>query len=270
MIPAAHGIIGRMSDLERPLLVGLGVVVAAAVAIGYGLIAGGIATPLRGDRAVLDVPAPGTASATMLDDGRPVFVATDVDGTVSVLDAAQPTPRGRLGSLVAWCAEAGIFVSPRDGSRYSSSGELLDGPGERGLLAFASRAAAEDPARVVVGSDSEARDQASPPVTAAPATCDDGLVVHEPLPSLTFDPSVAADQEPPGWIWLEGTVRITDGEVQLCDGVDATCDGYAATVGIDPATAARDADGVAGRFIGRLRDGAIEGLAHLPDPVEAP
>jgi hypothetical protein len=259
-----------MSDRGRPLLVGLGVVVAAAVAIGYGLIAGGIATPLRGDRAVLDVPAPGTASPAMLGDGRPVFAVNDRAGGLSVLDAQQPPSGGRLGRLIAWCPDSEIFVSPGDGSRYASSGELLDGPAEGGLVEFAIRPEAEDPGRIIVGSDSERRGEASPRPTTPFTTCASGLVVHEPPPSRTFDPSVAADQEPPGWIWLEGTVRTIDDEVRLCDGIDSGCDGYAATVGIDPATARRDAEGVAGSFIGRVRDGAIEGLAHVPASTEVP
>lgn len=256
-----------MRDLGRRLLIGLGIVAVGVMAIGYAYIFGGIATPVGGDRGVLAVPPNGTASAVLLDDGRPVFVVNDADAGVWVIDAQRPQLAGTLGELVAWCPQTRRFVDPGDGATYAPDGTLLGGPAEGGLVAFTSRPAPDDPASVIVGSDTEVRGRV--PADAEPLTgCTSGMIVHEPKADETFDPSVAAEEEPPGWIWLEGTVRVIGDEVRLCDGQASSCEGFALTVGIDPASLADDAAGVGGRFIGRVRDGALEGLILVPDPLE--
>lgn len=258
-----------MPDLGRRLLIGLGVIAVGIMAIGYAYIFGGIATPVQRDRAVLGLPQSGTASAAVLDDGRPVFVVNDPEAGVWVIDAQRPQPPGTLGELVAWCPETRRFVDPGDGATYAPDGALLGGPAEQGLIVFTTRPAPDDPARVLVGTDTELRGRVSAG-TELPTGCPSGMVVHEPRDDEMFDPSVAADQEPPGWIWLEGTVRVIGEEVRLCDGRDSTCEAFAPTVGIDPASLADDATGIGGRFIGRVRDGAIEGLTLVPGLLEAP
>jgi hypothetical protein len=259
-----------MSDLGRRLLIGFGVAVAVMVAIGYGYIASGIASPIRADRAVLELPSPGGASATLLDDGRPVFIVNDPDLGVWVLDAQRPQRGGGLGVLVGWCPDSMTFVDPRDGSTYAPNGEVLDGPAADGLVAFASRPAPDDASHVIVGPDTVVQGRAAASAET-PAGCEGGFIGHQPRGDETFDPSVATDQEPPGWIWTEGTLQVVDGEVRLCDGLTSACEAYAETIGIDPATggSGADVDGIGGRFIGRVRDGAIEGLIHVPDVVEA-
>ena len=257
-----------MPDLGRRLLIGLGAIAVGIMAIGYAFIFGGIAAPVSGDRAVLDLPPSGMASATILDDGRPVFVVNDPEAGVRVIDAQRPQPPGTLGELVAWCPETHQFVDPGDGATYAPDGALLGGPADQGLVAFATRAAPDDPARVIVGSDTELRGRVADGAES-PTDCTSGMVVHEPHGDEMFDPSVAADQEPPGWIWLEGTVRVVGDEVRLCDGRTSSCEGFAPTIGIDPASLADDAAGVGGRFIARVRDGAVEGLILVPDQLEA-
>lgn len=259
-----------MRDLGRRLLIGLAVVAAGAAAIGYGFIAGGIATPVRGDRATLDLPAQGDAVATILDDGRPVFIVNDPDLGTWVLDAQSRQATSRLGVAVAWCAELASFVDAVDGSVYAADGQLRFGPAEGGLVAFASRPSPDDASRVIVGSNTSVQGVGAqtdgPPDTDCPGNA---WVTHQPESGETFDPSVAADQEPPGWIWLEGTLREVDGQVHLCDGLTAGCEAQAEVTGIDPATHG-EAAGTSGQFIGRVRDGAIEGLILVPDLTEAP
>ncbi|MDQ4035357.1 MAG: hypothetical protein M3153_05445 [Chloroflexota bacterium] len=263
-----RGIIGRMPDLGRRLIIGLGVIAVGIMAVGYAYIFGGIAKPVSGARAVLDLPPSGTASAALLDDGRPVFVVNDPEAGMWVLDAQRPQPPGTVGEVVAWCPQTRLFVNLEEGTTYASDGRLLGGPADQGLVAFATRASPDEPGRIIVETDTEVRGRSAAGVE--PATgCANGMVVHEPHGDETFDPSVAADQEPPGWIWLEGTVRVVDDAVRLCDGRGRTCEGFAPTVGIDPASLDDDAAGVGGRFIGRVRDGAIEGLMLVPDTLEA-
>ena len=261
-----------MRDLGRRLLIGLAVVAAGATAVGYALIAGGIAAPIRGDRAVLDLPVSGTARATMLDDGKPVFVVNDPDRGVWVIDAQGRQPSGAVAVLVAWCPTARIFADPATGAAYAPNGDLRWGPAEGGLIAYATRVDPDDPSRVIVGSDVTV--QGAGPETDGPpeTTCDSaGWLVHQPAPGEVFDPSVAVEEEAPGWIWLEGSLEATDdGEVRLCDHQEPGCARRAEVVGIDPATLGSDSHGPDGLFIGRVRDDAIEGLMFVPDLEVAP
>jgi len=257
-------------DLGRWLLIGLGVVAAGATAVGYAYIAGGVASPARGDRAVLDVPAGGTATATVLDDGRPVFVVNDPDRGVWVIDAQGRQRSGAPAVLVAWCPTTRILADPASGSAWAPDGELRWGPAEGGLVVFASRPAPDDPTRLIVGSDTTVQGR-GPETDGPPETsCDGSWVVHRPAAGEVFDPSVAVDGEPPGWIWLEGSLATTGaGEVRLCDRAAAGCATGARVVGIDPATL-DGGRGPEGLFIGLVRDDAIEGLMFVPDLEEAP
>ena len=259
-----------MRDHGRRLLTGLAVVAVGVMAIGYAFIFSGVATPVRGELGTLAVPPAGDASAEMLDDGRPVFVVNEPNAGARVLDARGREPGASLSGLIAWCPDTRTFVDRLDGSTYTSTGELLDGPADGGLAVFAVRPFEGDPSRIVVGPDTSIQGRADAPDRVSSPDCAGGLVFHEPGANETFDPSVAVDQEPPGWIWLEGTMRLVDGEVRLCDGLDDGCETFAETSGIEPASAADGADGVGGRFVGRVRDGAVEGLSHVPDQVEGP
>jgi hypothetical protein len=135
------------------------------------------------------------------------------------------------------------------------------------MVAHDVRPSPEDPSRIIVGSDAAAQgrgpETGGPPDPACPANA---WVMHEARAGETFDPSVAVEQEPPGWIWLEGTARVVDGEVRICDGRTGGCEASADTVGIDPASLRGGT--TSGQFIGRVRDGAIENLILVPDPQE--
>ena len=257
-----------MRNLGGRLPVVIAGIVAGAMAIGYAFIFSGIAAPVRGDLATLDAPVDDDAVPAILDDGRPVFVVRDPDGAVNVLDAAGRAPTGAPGGLVGWCPESRLFIDPLDGSTFTADGRLLSGPAATGMVAFAARPAPDATGKVIVGSDTVARGRADSGADDGAGRCGDPLIVHEPRAGETFDPSVAADAEPPGWIWLEGSLRSVDGEARLCDDDDEACETYAPTLGIDRATLPDQS--VGGRFIGRVRDGAIEGLLLVPDPMEAP
>ena len=268
--PAWHD--RAVRELGRRLLIGLAFVAAGATALGYAFIAGGIAAPVRGDRAILDVPSSGTAQATMLDDGQPVFVVNDPDRGVWVIDAQGRQPAGELPVLVAWCPTTRMFADPASGSAYAPDGELRWGPAEGGLIAFATRAVPDGPSRVIVGSDTTVQGRGSETDGPPDTTCGDASwLVHQPEPGEVFDPSVAVAEEAPGWIWLEGALDATDeGGVRLCDGARTGCTTGADVVGIDPASVGSDTSRPAGLFVGRVRDDAIEGLIFVPDLEEAP
>ncbi len=257
-----------MRDLGRRLLIGLGVVAAGTMAIGYAFIFGGIATPPGGDLGRVPVPEAGEARAILLDDGRPAFVVADRSGRPRVLDAQVPGLGSRLGTLAAWCPDALTFSDPLSGARFGADGDLIAGPGTSGMLAFALRSEAVDkPTELIVGSEAEPQPvRRNADETERGATCADEWVVHRPAPGEVFDPSVAADQEPPGWIWIEGSLQVVEGGVQLCDGLDGACTASAAVIGIDPASVAAADFRAAGLFLGRMRDDEVEGLV-LAAPV---
>lgn len=258
-----------MRDLGRRLLIGIAVLAIGAMVVGYAYIFGGIATPPGGDLGTVAIPERGTAAAVRLDDGRPAFVVVDDAARPWVLDGQAPGSRGTLGSLVAWCPDSGQFVDPVTDSVYAADGRLLAGNGGAGLLAYAVRSEAVDkPESLIVGSETEARGVRSDTSTV-PRECQGGSTAHGPAQGEVFDPSVAADQEPPGWIWLEGTLSVVDDQVRLCDGETGGCERSAEVIGIDPASVGTTRGA---QFLGRVRDGAIEGLALVADAdrTEAP
>lgn len=261
-----------MRELGRRLLIGLGVVVAGVMALGYAFIFGGIATPVRSDRATLDVPASGTATATTLEDGRPVFVVNDPGVGIWVFDAQGRRRGGGVPVAVAWCPVTRTFADPADGSAYAADGRVRWGPAEGGLVAYATRSGPDDPTRVIVGSDTAVQGRAAQTDGPPETTCQGGSwLVHRPEPGALFDPSVAVDQEAPGWIWLDGSLELDDeGRLRLCDGAAADCETWAEVSGIDPASVRGRGPAVEGLFIGRVRDDAIDGLIFVPDLVEAP
>lgn len=241
-----------MRDLGVRLLIGLAVVVVAVMAVGYAFIFSGVATPPRDELATLDVPPDPGATAAWLDDGRPVFV-THVGGTVSVVDPQASTGDGALPEIIAWCADGAAFVAPLSGRAFGPDGTAFGaGPG---LTRFTARLT-DDGRHVVVQ-----RGTSVAPAGAGTEPACTTRVAHEPAASEVFDPSVAADLEPPGWIWLSGTLRSIGGQALLCDGEAASgdCATGAVARGIDPA--GLPTEGLPGLFIGAARDGGIEGLA---------
>jgi hypothetical protein len=255
---------GAMRDLGRRLLIGLAVVAAAVMAIGYAFIAGRIAAPIESDLGTFERPGPDAngAQAVLLADGRPAFIVMD-EGDLIVLDARARHAAGAPGRLVAWC-EDGVFIDLVDGATYAADGQLMGGPAADGLVVYPVRSV-DDGSRFVVGGDGiSAGSAAGDPVAA---DCPSNRwVVHRPDADEIFDPSVAADEEPPGWIWLEGRLRAEAGETILCDGLDGECATSAEVGGIDPARVPDGGEALAGSFIGRVRDGVIVDLNFVPDP----
>lgn len=253
---------GEMRDLGRRLLIGLAVVAAAVMAVGYAFIAGRIAAPLQSDLGTFPVPEESGAQAVLLADGRPAFIVA-ADGEVTVLDARGRHAANAPGRLVAWC-EGGIFLDLIEGATYAADGQLLGGPAPGGLVVYPVRSV-DGGTRFTIEADGVAAGSApgEPPALDCPA---DRRVVHRPDADEVFDPSVAADEEPPGWVWLEGRLGSAGGEPVLCDGLDGACATFAPVGGIDPALIPRDERALSGSFIGRVQDGVIVELNFVPDP----
>lgn len=247
-----------MRELGGRILLALGVIVAAVAAIGYAYVYLGIATPPGGGLGTVPVPAPGEVEAVLLDDGRPVYVI-EVDGTVTVLDARAPRVGGAVEALVAWCADASAFLDLRSGGTFAPGGEVLGGSAPSGLRVFSTERSG-DGSRVEVHDDVRLAGSGPDGSVALDCTRDSAWVVHAPDAGETFDPSAATDQEPPGWIWVEGRLEAADGAARLCDGLDGPCATWSTVRGIDPATV----DPTAGLFLGRVVDGALVDLVTVP------
>jgi hypothetical protein len=246
-------------ELGGRILLVFGAIVAAMAAIGYAYVYLGIATPPGSSLGTLGVPAPGEVEAVLLDDGRPAY-AVEVDGAVIVLDARAPRIGGEVEALVAWCADVNVFLDLRHGGTFAPGGDVLGESAPSGLRIYATEPSG-DGARVVVHDDVRRAGSGPDDSVALDCTRDSAWVVHAPNPNEVFDPSAAVDQEPPGWIWIEGRLEAAAGAARVCDGLDGTCTTWGAVGGIDPATV----EPIAGLFLGRVADGALVDLVIVPD-----
>jgi hypothetical protein len=253
MIRPVHSVATRV-------LTGLGAIVAGLVAIGYAFIFSGIASPVPRDLGTVVIPVEQGAVPVYLSDGRPAFVVRTADG-VAVVDARPPLAPGEPGRLVAWCA--GVFVD-RGTLTYLADGTLVTGSAPSGLIVYPTRSASGD---LIVASDGHPAGVRTGEVVPF---CDPAdAVAHAPDAGEVFDPSVAADEEPPGWVWLEGSLVAIRGQVLLCD-AGGDCGTGMVAHGIDPAKVGIDGLDFDGLFLGRVRDGAIEELQYVAQPEDVP
>ncbi len=255
MIRRSHGIIGFVNTLAGRVAIGLGVIVAALVGIGYAFVYAGIAAPLEADLGTLAAPDEGVRAA-YLADGRPVFVVRAADG-IHVVDARAPVDSGAPGHLVVFCDP--LFSDLSGGSTFAADGGLDGGVAHESLTVYPLTVTSGG-REVTVGSGGAPAPSRLGEQTGSNECWVDIAVMHVPDAGEVFDPSVAADEEPPGWIWLEGRLVAAGGQALLCDGHDGDCATGAVVRGIDPATIADNPLGYDGYFLGRVHDGAIEEL----------
>lgn len=256
MIRRSHGIIGFVNTLTGRVAIGLGALVAALVGIGYAFVYAGIAAPLEADLGTLAVPDEGGVAAAYLADGRPVFVVRAADG-IHVVDARAPVDPGVPGHLVVFCDPE--FYDLAGGTTYAPDGTLFAGPPDENLTTYPVTVVSGGREVVVGGEGAPATSGLSEPPESNECWVDIA-VMHVPDADEVFDPSVAADEEPPGWIWLEGRLVAAGGQALLCDGHGGDCATGAVVRGINPATIADNTLGYDGYFLGRVHDGAIEEL----------
>lgn len=252
-----------MRDLGNRFLVGLGAIVAVVVAVGYAYVYLGIAQSPGNTFSVVTVPPAGTVAAVTLNDGLPVFVTT-VEGEPVVLDARAPHIDGEPDRLVAWCAEVGFFLDLIHGGSFAPGGEVLGRSAETGLRRLEA-APRDGGARVAVTAGGSVAGDAPGETVALDCVIGSDWVVHDPAADEVFDPSVAADQEPEGWFWVEGRLEAFGNAVRLCDGMTGPCATSAEVNGIDPAMVGA----TRGLFLGRVQGNALRDLVIVPDIATA-
>ena len=250
-----------MGDIGQRVLIGVAAAAVVVMVVGYAFIAGNIAAPIGRDLGTVIVGDRPDVGAVQLADGRPAFVVT-TEEAVFVVDARAPHAPGAPGRVVKWCIlpPSGFFLDLLGGATFDADGRARsDIP--QGLTIYP-LTLTDEGTRVVVGS--QGRDAGVAEGVRAALDCPSNeWVGHNPADGEVFDPSVAAAEEPPGWVWLEGRLLALDGSVALCDGLDGPCPTGASVTGIDPAQV--PVPPLAGSFLGRVRDDAIVDLQFVPD-----
>jgi hypothetical protein len=213
--------------------------------------------PLAGSNLV-DVPPRGETAAVFLGDGRPVFVAHHVDGTVTVLDGFSPTRDWGIRQLVAWCTSKPYFLTWPDGSFFDRSGGWLGGtPAAPGLGAYSfeiqAREANGDPSLLLIGDLGtvlpHGHDNLSTMRSYASACgladgSDAQVVVHSVGSSQIWEsPLAAVGADPPGWFAVRGTLHVGEkGSVRMCSSIGGGCRDGVPVTGLDGRGLSREID----------------------------
>lgn len=124
----------RRGNLLQRQAFALLIAAATAVLVGLPILLLGRGTPPgSGSLGTLPVPALGETEPEFLDDGHPVFVVHDLDGSVYVIDAI--STHIRLDQM-AWCPSSRTIDDVFHGSRWDARGRYLHGPGPTDLGSY--------------------------------------------------------------------------------------------------------------------------------------
>lgn len=163
---------------------------------------------------LLPLPEPGEAVATWLDDGTPVFVGREEDGTVHVLDA---TAGERESTLVGWCSSSGSF-GDIFGARWTVAGGYVGGPAYGDLRRYPAELveSGETAAVRVTGDLGPPRDRSSAERERGPWCETDELVRHLPGERTRVMEVGFVIGTQPRWGWVRMAIAEVDGDLLLC------------------------------------------------------
>lgn len=123
---------------------------------------------------MLPIPQIGSAAASYLDDGTPVFISHAEEGTVRILDALD-----RRGGMVAFCPQVRLLIEPRDGSTYQLDGTYAGGPSPADLSQYPAELTDDGNHVVVTGAREPSAGRSAEQSEFPSPRCDDA-VTHEP------------------------------------------------------------------------------------------
>ena len=84
----------------------------------------------------VELPEAGEIRAAILSNGTPVYVAHDIDGTVTVVEALSPLDRG---APMGWCEASRTIEDLRHGGKWDSHGRYVSGPAPSDLARYQTR-----------------------------------------------------------------------------------------------------------------------------------
>ena len=124
---------------------------------------------------VLAVPEAGKTVAGFLNDGRPVFVVHDLDGTIVVIEAVSTH---RADGAMAWCPTSRTIDDVPHGARWDPQGRYVSGPGPRDLGRYDTRILGNNLEVVATGYVDPPPRSASPVGAAGPLCVEGGYEIH--------------------------------------------------------------------------------------------
>lgn len=231
--------------------------------------------PLSGSD-VLDVPALGSAVATNLADGRPVFVVHHEDDTISVVDAFSTHVTFGIAKLVGWCPSSRTFEDPFHGSKWDAFGDYALGPAPTGLVTYRLSFIPGDHDQVHIDGPipPHPRGFQTRPFQPAGPFCrsTSRMVLPDVLQDASSSPADLVAAAPAGWVAVRGTLLATAGQpARLCEAVaDGSCVDAAPVSGVEvtgvvsalrgPGTTV----GIAGAWIAQVRARALVHVTRVP------
>jgi Rieske Fe-S protein len=119
--------------MKHPIVLSV-LVLAGAVIVAVVVTSSMDEDPVSTGLGTLSIPAIGTTEAGSLDDDSPVFISTNLDGSVSVVGAVSThLPDDPMG----WCDISRTIEDLLHGGRFNSKGQYLTGPGRTDLGTYA-------------------------------------------------------------------------------------------------------------------------------------
>jgi hypothetical protein len=165
-----------LGAMKRSVGVGLVLGVAVLVVAVFVLLnLGSDDSPSPRGLGVLAVPEVGETDPGLLDDGHPVFVVHDLDGTVVVIEAVSTH---LTDDAMAWCPSSRTIDDVFHGARWDARGRYMAGPGPKNLGSYDIQLVDDQHELVVVAYvDPPPRSQ-SPDGMAGPGCFEGGYEIH--------------------------------------------------------------------------------------------
>ena len=162
-----------LSAMKSPMRVAIVVLaVGAVVAVAAAVVLDDPAPVGLGE---LAMPPIGSTESAFLHDGHPVFVAHDVDGTISVIDAISVhIAEDQMG----WCPTSRTIDDIFHGSRWDAQGRYISGPGPSDLGLYEYDLSSDGESLVVVRHLGTSPRTQSPTGAVGPFCVDGGYEIH--------------------------------------------------------------------------------------------
>lgn len=216
-------------------------------------------------------PTPGHTRPALLPDGRPKFIVTHSDGSITVVDGISAHKPWGIGYLVSWCPSSRTFDDVAHGSVYNEFGEYLLGPAPTGLQTYPTRPDPEEPGMIQLGAampGAPRQKHPAPGLQGPFCTKEEDLkAAANGIRPLPLDLQKIGSGQ---WVSLEGNLVVQQhGPTVLCQPPPGSCDPPIPVEGVD--TSILEASGrrryeVGGLWLARILDGELTQLTLIRPP----